>query len=92
MLEAQRLIERAAGSDDNMATARQGVEGMLAEFYRGVGWQVTVQWKSVARGNNETRHAAISLYEECFHRLDSTIDYKGEGTLITTVVRFHLEG
>ena len=43
MLEAQRLIERGAGSDDNKATARQGVEGMLGEFYRGVGWHVSVQ-------------------------------------------------
>ena len=45
MREAQRLVERAAGTDDNAATARQGVEGMLAEFYRGVGWQVSVRWK-----------------------------------------------
>ena len=43
--EAQQLIERAAGSDDNKATARQGVEGMLTEFYRAVGWHVSVQWK-----------------------------------------------
>src|SRR5271157_2543198 len=45
MLEAQRLIERAAGSDDNMATARKGVEGMLPELYQSVGWQVSVRWK-----------------------------------------------
>jgi len=45
MLEAQRLIERVAGSEDHKATARRGVEGMLAEFYRGVGWHVSVQWK-----------------------------------------------
>ena len=45
MLEAQQLVERAAGSEDNRATARQGVEGMLGEFYRGVGWHVSVQWK-----------------------------------------------
>ena len=45
MREAQRLVERAAGTDDNKAAARQGVEGMLAEFYRAVGWQVSVQWK-----------------------------------------------
>lgn len=45
MLEAQRLIERVAGSEDYKATARRGVEGMLAEFYRGVGWHVSVQWK-----------------------------------------------
>ena len=45
MLEAQRLVERAAGTEDNKAAARQGVEGMLTEFYRGVGWQVSVRWK-----------------------------------------------
>ena len=45
MREAQRLVERAAGTDDNKAAARQGVEGMLSEFYCAVGWQVSVQWK-----------------------------------------------
>jgi hypothetical protein len=45
MREAQRLVERAAGTDENKAAARRGVESMLAEFYRGVGWQVSVRWK-----------------------------------------------
>jgi hypothetical protein len=45
MQEAQRLVERAAGTEDNVETARQGVESMLAEFYRGVGWRVSVRWK-----------------------------------------------
>ncbi len=45
MLQAQQLVERASGSDDNKTTARQGVEGMLTEFYRAVGWHVSVQWK-----------------------------------------------
>jgi len=45
MLQAQQLVERASGSDDNKATARQGVAGMLTEFYRAVGWHVSVQWK-----------------------------------------------
>ena len=45
MLQAQQLVERAAGSDSNKTTARQGVESMLAEFYRAVGWQVSVRWK-----------------------------------------------
>jgi hypothetical protein len=45
MLQAQQLVERASGSDDNKATARQGVEGMLTEFYRAVGWHISVQWK-----------------------------------------------
>jgi hypothetical protein len=45
MLEAQRLVERAAGTDENKAVARQAAEGMIAEFYRAVGWQVSVHWK-----------------------------------------------
>ena len=45
MRQAQRLVERAAGTEDNAATARRGVESMLAEFYRAVGWQVSVRWK-----------------------------------------------
>jgi hypothetical protein len=45
MRQAQRLVERAARTEDNAATARQGVESMLAEFYRAVGWQVSVRWK-----------------------------------------------
>ena len=45
MRQAQRLVERAAGTEDNKAAARQGVESMLSEFYRAVGWQVSVRWK-----------------------------------------------
>jgi Protein of unknown function (DUF4230) len=45
MREAQRLVERAAATEDNAATARRGVESMLADFYRAVGWQVSVRWK-----------------------------------------------
>jgi Protein of unknown function (DUF4230) len=45
MRQAQRLVERAAGTEANKAAARQGVEGTLAEIYRGVGWQVSVRWK-----------------------------------------------
>jgi hypothetical protein len=45
MRQAQRLVERAAGTEDHAATARRGVESMLTEFYRAVGWQVSVRWK-----------------------------------------------
>ena len=45
MREAQRLVERAAAAEANAATARRGVESMLADFYRAVGWQVSVRWK-----------------------------------------------
>ena len=45
MFQAQQLVERAAGSDSNKTTARQGVASMLAEFYQAVGWHVSVQWK-----------------------------------------------
>jgi hypothetical protein len=45
MREAQRLVERAAGTEDNAATARRGAEGALAAFYAAVGWRVSVRWK-----------------------------------------------
>jgi Protein of unknown function (DUF4230) len=45
MRQAQRLVERAAGTEINAATARRGVESMLAEFYRAVGWLVSVRWE-----------------------------------------------
>jgi hypothetical protein len=45
MLQAQQLIECAAGSDHNQAMARKGVEGMLTELYQGVGWTVSVRWR-----------------------------------------------
>ena len=45
MQEAQRLVERAAGSDSHKTTARQGAASMLVDFYQAVGWQVSVQWK-----------------------------------------------
>jgi hypothetical protein len=45
MLQAQQLVERAAGSDSHKTTARHGAASMLAEFYRAVGWHVSVQWK-----------------------------------------------
>jgi hypothetical protein len=45
MLQAQELIERAAISEENLAMARKGAEGMLTELYQSVGWQVSVRWK-----------------------------------------------
>jgi hypothetical protein len=45
MLQAQQLVERAAGSDDKKAAARKDMEGMLSEFYRAVGWHISVEWK-----------------------------------------------
>jgi hypothetical protein len=45
MLEAQQLIERAASADEYKEAARRGIQGMLAELYGGVGWNVSVQWK-----------------------------------------------
>ena len=45
MLQAQQLVERAAGSDSHKTTARQGVASMLAEFYQAVNWHVSVRWK-----------------------------------------------
>jgi hypothetical protein len=45
MRQAQRLVERAAATEGNAATARRGVEVTLAEFYAAVGWRVSVRWK-----------------------------------------------
>src|SRR4051794_19067313 len=45
MLEAQQLIERAASADEYKDAARRGIQGMLAELYGGVGWNVSIQWK-----------------------------------------------
>jgi hypothetical protein len=45
MLEAQQLIERAASADEYKEAARRGIQGMLAELYGGVGWNVSIQWK-----------------------------------------------
>jgi hypothetical protein len=45
MRQAQRLVERAAATEDNAATARHGAETALAEFYAAVGWRVSVGWK-----------------------------------------------
>ncbi|HEX3448733.1 MAG TPA: DUF4230 domain-containing protein [Isosphaeraceae bacterium] len=45
MLEAQQLIERAAASEEINETARRFVQGTLAELYRGLGWNVSVQWQ-----------------------------------------------
>jgi hypothetical protein len=46
MVEAQQLIERAASAEDYKEVARRGIQSMLAEFYGGVGWNVSIQWKS----------------------------------------------
>lgn len=45
MVQAQELVERAASSQHHKEIARRGIHGMLAELYRGLGWNVSVQWK-----------------------------------------------
>jgi hypothetical protein len=45
MLQAQQLVARAAGSESHKTAARQGVARMLTDFYQGVCWRVSVQWK-----------------------------------------------
>ncbi len=59
MLEAQQLVERAAGSEDNRAMARKAVEGMLAELYQGVGWEISVQWKYPSHCNLSLRRQIL---------------------------------
>lgn len=45
MIEAERLIKRAASSDENIEDAKRGAEDFLREFYNNVDWNVSVQWK-----------------------------------------------
>ena len=39
------LVGRAAASEEYATDARRGVEAILGEFYRSVGWRVSVRWK-----------------------------------------------
>ena len=45
MLRAQRMVEQAANSQENIEQARRQSEVMIGGFYEHVGWHVQVQWK-----------------------------------------------
>jgi hypothetical protein len=47
MLQAQQLIEHAAGTEEVMGEAMVRAQSAIMEFYSVVGWTVTVQWESV---------------------------------------------
>ena len=44
MCEAQKLVARAAGAEDNLAQAKAAAETVIRSFYEEVGWQVEVAW------------------------------------------------
>jgi len=45
MLEAQKLVANAAGSNENLSQAKAAAEAVLRGFYLEVGWQVSVIWE-----------------------------------------------
>ena len=44
MLHAQRLVEHAAGSADNITLAKMAAEAAVRGFYAEFGWHVEVIW------------------------------------------------
>jgi hypothetical protein len=45
MLQAQRLVARAAGSTENLQQARTAAATIVKGFFEEVGWQVEVAWE-----------------------------------------------
>ena len=45
MLEAQKLVDHAANSSENLSQARANAEAVLRGFYQEVGWHVHVTWE-----------------------------------------------
>ena len=46
MLQAQRMVEQAANSAENIELARRQAEVILANFFGELGWNVNVTWAS----------------------------------------------
>lgn len=46
MAHAQKLVEHAANSEDNLAPARASAERIIAKVYRMVEWDVTIEWEA----------------------------------------------
>jgi hypothetical protein len=44
MRQAQRVIHKTAGSEENLQAAKKSAEKVIREIYRMVGWEVTVDW------------------------------------------------
>ena len=50
MFHAQKLVEHAASSKDNMDHARGSAEKVLESVYRMVEWQVVIEWEATQQG------------------------------------------
>lgn len=44
MKQAQRLVEQAAGSADNIKTAKERAELLITAFFEELGWRVRIIW------------------------------------------------
>ena len=58
MLQAQRMIAQAAGSQENIEQAKRSAEVVIAALYEHVGWHVEVRWKESQAQAAETAAVA----------------------------------
>lgn len=49
MRQAQRVIQRVTGSEENVDAAKKSAERLIREIYRMVGWEVAVEWSAATR-------------------------------------------
>jgi hypothetical protein len=49
MKRAQRVIDKAASSKENVQTAKMSAEKIIQEMYRMVGWEVELEWSAAAK-------------------------------------------
>ena len=50
MAEAQKLVEHAAGSNENIQQAKAAAESAIRGLYAEVGWTVAVTWATTPNG------------------------------------------
>ena len=48
MLQAQQLVARAAGSNENLQQARTAAATIVKGFFEEVGWEVRVSWEDTS--------------------------------------------
>jgi hypothetical protein len=49
MWQAQRVIQAASGSADNIQLAKNSAEKLIHEMYRMVGWELLVEWVEIQK-------------------------------------------
>jgi hypothetical protein len=49
MWQAQRVIQAASGSADNIQLAKNSAERLILEMYRMVGWELLVEWVEIQK-------------------------------------------